>query len=217
MKIDKWNDKMFVKHSTPYDGLAGVVEKYRIHKVREYAKLKPTDKILEIGCEAGNLLSSLKGAKSRVGFDISRKALAQAQIKAEELGIKIRWVQGDATRKLPFRRGQFSVIVCSETLEHVLNPEKVVANIASLSNMDTRVIMTVPNERPKLLVKKLLSRLGIFRWILPGIESRQSEWHLHAFTHELLKKLVRKHFKIIKAGNILGLHEIVELRLRTRN
>lgn len=212
MQTDVWNDLMYEKHPTPYYGLAGIVEFIRVRVIHSYSQVKESESVCEIGCEAGNLILSFMGAKSRTGFDISRKALKSALEKSINLDIPTTFVQGDAERKLPFTKGQFDVIICSETLEHVLNPQKVVKSIAAICTKDTRVIITVPNESPKLTVKKWLKKFGLIKLVVPGIEDEQSEWHLHAFSREFLHTLVERDFRIIRSGGILGLHEIVELR-----
>lgn len=209
-----WNDRMFYKHPTPYSGFAGLVEKFRVRAIREYAKITPNDTVLELGCEAGNLLIALPESKKTVGFDISNNALKKARQKAKAAKRKIVFVNGDLGKRLPFKKGEFSVVICSETLEHVVDPQKSLKNIHKICGEDTRVIITVPNERPKLKIKEYLTRLKIMRLIMPGIEAEQSEWHLHAFSKEMLIKMMKKDFRLLKTGSILGLHVIVKAKAK---
>jgi len=216
MNIATWNDRMYAKHPTPYLGMAGFVEKIRVRKVQQLANLKRSDTVLEIGCEAGNLLLTLPDVNSKTGLDISLKALRKAKAHAKQVkATNVSWIQGDAMKSFSFKRGQFSVIICSETLEHVLDPQKVIENISKICNKNTRVIITVPNEKPKLILKNWLTRAGALHWLMPNIEEGQSEWHLHAFTRELLAYLVKKDFTIFNSSSILGLHEIMVLKLRS--
>lgn len=208
-QIDKWNDLMFSKHPTPYTGFAGLVEKVRIWKIVSYANVSSNDTVLEVGCEAGNLITSLPKAKSLTGFDISADALKEAKKKAKAKDKKIKFVQGDALKKLPFKKGDFSLIICSETLEHVLDPSKAIAQIRRICDKNTRVVVTVPNEIPKLKIKRFLKQLKIMDLIMPGIEDKQSEWHLHAFSRKMILRMLKNEFNVQKTGSIIGLHVIV--------
>lgn len=216
MKIDaKWNDLMYSKHPTPYYGLAGIVEKIRIFYVLSKAKIGRGERVLEIGCEAGNLLLSMPQPTKLTGFDISRLAILQAKRNFKAKKRKATFVQGDAMKKLPFKKGEFDVVICSETLEHVENPAVVLNNIAAICNDNTKVIITVPNENPKIQVKNFLERLKLLNLIMPGIENAQSEWHLHAFSVEMLRKILSEKFSILSMNNILGLHIIAKAKLRS--
>lgn len=203
-----WNDKMFFMHPTPYKGIAGFIERARINRVISYSKIKINDKVLEVGCEAGNLIMSLPKAKKKVGLDISKEALNKIRKESRKRGISITTIHGDLMNKLPFKKGDFSVIVCSETLEHIINPDRALKNICEICDKNTRVIVTVPNEKPKLFIKKILSKLGIIEWLFPSIETGRSEWHLQIFSKKKILRLFKKYFKVQKIGSILGLHII---------
>lgn len=206
----KWNDQMYEKHPTPYHGLAGIIEKLRVKKVISFAKPKKSDSILELGCESGSLLMSFPNIRKMVGLDISNKALEEAKYKTLKLNKNINYVYGDFMKKLQFKKGEFSIIICSEALEHVLNPEKAIRNIYEICNSKTRVIITVPDEAFKISIKNLLNEMGLLKILLPGIEKNQSEWHLHAFSKEQIIKIFSKYFKIAKLGSVLGLHIVIE-------
>lgn len=208
----KWNDKMYEKQPTPYSGLAGAIEKLRVKRIISYVKPKRTDAILELGCESGYLLTSFPTVKRMVGLDISNKALEEAKDRSQKLNKTINFVYGDFTKKLKYAKGEFSVIVCSEALEHVLEPEKAIKNICELCDSKTRVVVTVPIEAYKITIKNLLNKVGLMKILFPGIEKSQSEWHLQAFSKEQIVNLFGKYFKIIKLESILGLHTIIEGR-----
>jgi 2-polyprenyl-3-methyl-5-hydroxy-6-metoxy-1,4-benzoquinol methylase len=210
----EWNNRMFEKHPTPYRGLAGFVEHHRVRAVCSLAQIKEEDSVLEIGCEAGNLLLSLPQCKRLVGFDISTKALAEAAAKFGSNRRPVEFFHGDATKDLPFNKNEFSVIICSEMLEHVSAPRAVLENIVKIASTSSRIVLTVPNERPILFIKKLLSKLRIFRLLLPTIEAEQSEWHLHRFSKLRLIEKSRSLFTIEKVRFVLGLRVIALARIK---
>lgn len=202
----QWNDEMYRRHSTPYTGLAGYIESLRVKAVLKAAAVRPADRLLEVGCEAGNLLKHFPNCQKKVGFDISHAALADAEKLFQSLNIPASFIQADASQPLPFERGAFDIIVCSEMLEHVPDPRTCLANIAAIADPACRIILTVPNEKPKLLIKKFLKATGIMRLLLPGIEDAQSEWHLQCFDAEKLRSICQGLVRIEKLKNICGLH-----------
>ena len=210
--LAEWNDRMFEKHPTPYHGLAGWVERARLAAIARAAAIGPDDRVLEVGCEAGTLLLSLPQPARLVGFDISAKALAQARERATSEGRRAEFFQGDASEPLPFSPGDFSVIVCSEMLEHVDDPRRVLERIHAIAEPETRIVFTVPYEKPKLAIKKLLTSLGLTKWLLPGIEDGMSEWHLHEFSREKLVTEMQGLFGVERMRVLLGLHVIAEVR-----
>ena len=206
--ILEWNDEMYTKHPTPYAGLAGVVERMRVRKICSIADINPTDTVLEVGCEAGNLIARLPECNRLVGVDLSEVALHDAERRFRTIGRTAQFLLCDATERLPFSRGEFSVIICSEMLEHVYEPNKVIENILNLSEPATRIILSVPNEEPKLRLKRLLSRTGVMRFILPGIELGQSEWHVQSYSRSSFMALLSDRMTVVSLDAVLGLHFI---------
>ncbi len=201
-----WNDAMYRKHPTPYRGVAGLVEKTRVQALLRLARIQPDEAVLEIGCEAGHLLVSTPPAKRTVGADISQAALEDASALFRSRNHPVELYQADAQQSLPFARGEFDVILCSEMLEHVADPRSVLCNIHALATPGTRLIVSVPIEAPKLFVKKILRSTGLFRVLFPGIEQEQSEWHLQAFTKRMLYDLCDGLFEIERCKSIYGIH-----------
>lgn len=210
-KVAKWNDKMFKKHPTIYSGLAGIVSYLRLWIIFSYAKIKPEDTVLEIGCESGNLMKYLPYSKSLVGFDISKKALEEAKKNFKLRKKKAVFIHGDVTKKLPFLKGEFSVIICSEVFEHIKDLKKTLRNIYNICTPSTRVIVTVPNEKNRQLIKNFFKKTGLMKIIIPDGETGVSEWHLHNFNKKKLINLSKDLFKIKRIGSILDMHIIAEL------
>ena len=211
-ELAEWNDRMFERHPTPYFGLAGIVEKARLRAINKLAKITSSDSVLEIGCEAGNLMLALPQAARMVGFDISQKALDVAEESFLLAKRKAEFVFGNGEEPLPFEKGEFSVIICSEMLEHVVSPRLVLQNIHAIATPATRIILTVPYEKPKLVIKKVLTSTGIFKMILPGIEEGLSEWHLQEFSKAKLLESMDGLFKADYIKTLYGLHVVASVR-----
>lgn len=209
----KWNDMMFIKHATPYNGIAGIIEKYRVQQITKIIQKNLKHKnftLLEVGCEAGNLLRYIsKGfpESTLVGMDISEKALEKAK---KVLSQKVKLIKcdiRDQNLKLPIKKVDF--LICSETLEHIPEVDKAIDGLARIADNKTTVIITVPSEKLKNLIKLILNKLKIFDLFFKGIEKDFSEWHLHNFSKKSILKLLSEKLKIIKCKKILFLHHII--------
>ncbi len=215
-RLARWNDEMFAEHPTPYHkGIAGWIQRARVNTVRRLANIGPEDAVLELGCEAGGLLLDLPDCRRRVGADISRDALSEAQKRAERRGLKhVDFQQLDAQEPLPFEPGEFDVIISSEMLEHVHQPRKVLENVHVITDAHTRIVVTIPLEGPKILVKKILTKTGLMRLLFPGIEQGQSEWHLQHFSRRMLLEMVDDLFHVDTLKNVWGSHDAFLMRKR---
>ena len=79
----------------------------------EELKLPPGSCILDIGCGTGRHAVELARRGYRVtGVDISSGMLAEAERAASEAGVKVEWVQADATTFTPTELFDASICLC---------------------------------------------------------------------------------------------------------
>ena len=109
--------------------------------VKELKKLEIKN-VLDIGCGEGFILNKLKQEKigeSWEGIDYSKEAV--------EIGKKIHsyldLTQGDIYNT-GFKDAAFDLVVCTEVLEHLENPEKALKEIIRVSKK--YILLSVPNE-----------------------------------------------------------------------
>ena len=102
-------------------------------------------KVLEIGCGAGLLCLELaKNASHVVGIDISHVVLDFANHMKDYLGCgNVLFQHGDAEH-LAFEDESFDVVICSEVLEHLLDPQTVLKEIRRVVKQNGTVILTTP-------------------------------------------------------------------------
>lgn len=114
--------------------------------------------LLDVGCNRGGYLESWRGGP-RFGLDISLGALRQSP--AALAGCL---VQGDAERLDCFRPGSFDHLLCSEVLEHCLDPGAIFAGIAAVLKPGGQALLTTPNyhgRRPEYLPLGILEEYGV--------------------------------------------------------
>jgi SAM-dependent methyltransferase len=126
----------------------------------------PGRRVLDLGCRYGALTRAYVDGNDVVGVDVDRAALAEAA----KLGIETRLA--DVEQPLPFEDSSFDVVVAGELLEHVRDPERLVADARRLLRPGGRLVGSVPNAF------RLLNRLRF----LAGLPPERDPTHLHMFT-----------------------------------
>ncbi len=192
------------------------IEAKRIRCIVEMLECAPGEKILEVGCGGGHILKRIKDSDA-YGLDISDYLLDMA--KKMLSGTKVKLVNGDAG-SIPFKDKTYDKIYCTEVIEHVLDPKKVISEIARVGCKDCKVIVTVPNENLINKLKKMVIRLGLWKLFFHGkyevSDEMNEEWHLHIFDLARLKELVKDHLVIEKVRyvpfRLLPLRYVVKCR-----
>jgi len=137
-------------------------------------------KVLDVGSSQGLVMDELKAAELTVCVD-----LAEAYLRiAREHGHRAVGADGET---LPFRSGVFDVVICSGVLEHVLNPEAVLGEIARLLKPMGTVFVLVPWEED----------LGQYE----AYERIYEFTHLRSFDEGTIRNLFRG-FRIIRRRGV---------------
>jgi ubiquinone/menaquinone biosynthesis C-methylase UbiE len=136
------------------------------------------DRVLDLGCGAGDLAADLARAGAQVtAADVAQAALERAGRRHPEL--KLRLVGVD--EPLPFEDGSFDAVWSSEVIEHVADTARWLSEVRRVLAPRGRVLLTTPSH----------SRL---RLLGAGIE-RYSEPlgdHLHLYTARSLRRLLEE-------------------------
>ncbi len=99
----------------------------------------PGRRVLDLGCRDGALTRAYAEGNDVVGVDADRKALAEAG----KLGIETHWA--DLDQPLEFADEGFDVAVAGELLEHLRDPQRVVAEIRRVLRPGGTFVASVPN------------------------------------------------------------------------
>jgi SAM-dependent methyltransferase len=199
-EFDAWNEAMSRKYDphlfhTRSTLLVRLLEAARVKWVLRYVDPQTPDRILEVGCGAGDVLERITCGELD-GVDLSSYMVESAR---RRLGGRARIHKADAER-LPFPDGSFTKVLCTEVLEHVLHPDRVVAEIARVLAPQGRFIVSVPNEGLIRRVKTILTRVRVASLTLKkrgGYEPPDvNEWHLHEFDRAMLSAILQPLFRI---------------------
>lgn len=149
---------------------------------------KKPSTVLDVGCASGWFLSEIakKFRKAECfGVDIYDNAIAYGK----KMYPKMYFKKADA-HKLPFKKESFDLIICTEVLEHMGNPETALQEIKRVLKKDGRAIIELDSG-------SLLFSVVWYFWRL----SRGGVWkdaHLHSFNVPKLEKMLKRvGFKII--------------------
>jgi len=213
--FEKWNEELAAKHDLDkfynHPNFAfRYIEQKRIDKLIEAAEIKSTDKILEVGCGAGHILEKIK-AGSLYGIDISE---IQIERTKKRLGNKVELKKAPG-EKIPYEDKFFDKVLCSEVIEHVLDPREVLREISRVMKDDGILSLSIPNEDVINSTKKFLKKTGLIKvldsskdsegWEL-ATKDNLDEWHLHSFSLALAEKFSKDIFvisNIVKIPNAI--------------
>lgn len=112
----------------------------RLQRKSRIEPLKPSGRLLDIGCGGGGFLKSLDGARwERHGVDISERAVAPA-LRDKDIKIKT----GGLTKET-YPEGYFDVITLWHVLEHLLDPAAQLDIIRKILKKGGLLVIAVPN------------------------------------------------------------------------
>jgi SAM-dependent methyltransferase len=112
----------------------------------------PGRRVLDLGCRDGALTQAYLDGNEVVGVDADREALAEAA----RLGIETQWADLDLPLELP--DASFDVVVAGELLEHLRDPQRLVADVRRVLRPGGTFVASVPNAYR--LKRRLLFLVG---------------------------------------------------------
>ncbi len=142
--------------------------------------------VADLGCGSGVILSEILLMKQEWmghGLDISPQSIAYARRLAAHKGVAMRArFQTGCVTELPYADESLNLVVASEVVEHMPEPEVVVGEIARVLKPGGQLILTMPIEsRTPAHVHTLSGREDLRSLLLgAGLRVRRLEprWHL---------------------------------------
>lgn len=215
-----WNEEMvrrydidrYYERSHP---LVRWVERRRLDVLMEFAAAQPESRVLEVGCGAGHVLQRFDGVK-RTGIDLSSTMLERAR---RRLGAETELLRASA-EDLPFEPDSFDVVLCTEVLEHIQNPERALRELARVARRDARIVVSIPNEANIDRAKRFIRRVPLLRTVLRSLAAESNEWHLHQFDLSFLRRISEGTARIERLqgipNNLMPVRYVALLRAHAR-
>ena len=198
--VEAWNDAFARQHDIDayYDRssfLIRYIERRRLACIRVMAAAGPDDRILEVGCGGGHVLQ-LFPESDLTGVDVSGCMLEKARRNLE--GYRAELLKGNV-HELDLPRGGFDIVICSEVLEHTVEPERILADIRCMLRPGGRAVITFPNDPLVNRLKGLIRAGGLT--VLPPfrrISWGGDEYHLHVWQLCEMRALLSNYFVITR-------------------
>jgi ubiquinone/menaquinone biosynthesis C-methylase UbiE len=195
--VERLNDRLAIEH--PIDDYYDrsplpirLIEQRRLAVIREFMGDVDGLDVIEVGSGGGHVLRMFPSARL-TALDVSDEYLATA--RANLAGYDVRFVKGEID-KLGLPDASFDRVVCSEVLEHVVDPTAVLEAIAKVLRPGGAAVITVPNDPLIGRVKRIVRRSPA-GWVLRDrIEWGGDTYHLHQWTPSAFARLLSNHFRV---------------------
>jgi ubiquinone/menaquinone biosynthesis C-methylase UbiE len=203
MKIDDFYERADVIHEVVeaersrvcYNLMMDLITSHKIDR-------KGEERILDIGCGDGSFIMHFKKYCRVFGVDVSWKAVEIAK----ETGVDAHKVDVSC-EKLPFESGYFDIVYMGDVIEHLVNPDYAINEVARVTKTNGFLVLSTPNlaswlnrlllplgKQPLFSEVSTLREFGRF-----GGPDSFPVGHLRLFTYGTLKKFLTYHrFKIVK-------------------
>ncbi|HWF86466.1 MAG TPA: class I SAM-dependent methyltransferase [Vicinamibacterales bacterium] len=148
------------------------------------AAFKSSDAVLDIGCGAGYGTRMLADrARRAVGVDVVPDAVAQASAAFASANCVFQLYDGD---RLPFEDRGFDAATSFQTIEHVSDDNRFVAEAARVLKPGAPFVLTTPNRAMRL-------REGQRPW---------NRFHVREYTSTELESLLARHFGSVEMRGV---------------
>ena len=173
--------------------------------------------VLDVGCGNGVISRSLgeKGFNVQ-GVDVSEKAIERAKSLNKFSNVKFDVVSAE---QLVANGQQYHAVICSEVLEHLNEPNKLLKVLHEILKEDGVLIVTVPNgngPREVLVTKPVITLQKKNNWLWKLVQKTKKVFgysgttvqsaadnltHIQFFTKSSLEELAKKtQFSIVRFG-----------------
>lgn len=208
--FERWNEVMAERYDPDHyhhhpNRIVRTIEGWRTRKVLRFLDVQAGERVVDLGCGAGNMLEMLPQTAERWGIDLSTFLLEKA---SKRLGVSwedpskerlhsksanTRLVHGNLQAIPPgiAEHGLFDKALCSEVIEHLPDPRLALSEACTLLRPGATFVISVPDERRIDKIKGLLKKARLLHRLFPDLpEKMEDEWHLHCFDLPTLRDTV---------------------------
>jgi SAM-dependent methyltransferase len=161
--------------SAPEGGFNPTFQRH-VAAYRLCAPLLPPGRVLDLGCGVGHSFRELE-PRETVGVDIDPAALEGQERETHVADM----------RQLPFADGSFQSVLAVQSLEHVPDPERVLAEVVRVLTPGGRAVFVTPN-----------------RLTFGPPEEIIDPFHFVEYAPDELRELCGKHFRGVEISGLFG-------------
>lgn len=154
-------------------------------------------KVLEIGAYAMIIKRFLPPSLTYHSLDIGGEENAMWGI---DKNTKYTYMFDLDKGKLPIKSETYDYVICYETLEHVMYPDRVLSEIQRVAKKDAIVFLSLPNEYN--FVQRIYFMLGRKTYCDEPFQIIEKHLHIHKPRAQDIIDLFARHFKILKVEYI---------------
>lgn len=195
--VEALNDRLATEH--PIDDYYArsplpirLIERRRLAIIRAMVGDGAGQELAEIGSGGGHVLRMFPRARL-TAIDVSQVFLDTA--RRNLVGFDARFLKGEID-KLGLPAASFDRIICTEVLEHTVDPAAILAEIARLLRPDGVAVITVPND-PLIHRLKQIVRHTPVGWAMGNrIQWGGDIYHLHQWKPAEFERLLTAHFRV---------------------
>jgi len=126
-------------------------------------------KVLDVGCGGGILTEALaKCGAQATGIDLSNESIEAAKVHARQQGLDVEYRYENIEETASKHAGEFDAITCMEMLEHVPEPDKIIAACSKLLKPGGHAFFSTINRTPKAFVFVIFGGEYILRLLPRG-------------------------------------------------
>ena len=192
--------RIWDKSASSYDGQMDFVERLLGRGDREWLGERATGRVLEVAIGTGRSLPFYVTATTLTGVDLSSEMLAVARRRADDRGLPLDLLEGDA-EALPVEDAAYDTVLCSLSLCTIPDPAAAIAEMKRA---------LVPGGRLLLLDHVASSWPPVYavQWLVERISIRVAGEH---YTRRSLPLVEAAGFEIVesvrqKAGSMERIH-----------
>ena len=175
------------------------VNPLRLKFIQKYTDLD-SKSIIDIGCGGGILTESLTTTNNSVsGLDASCEAITIAKEHAKQNNLNIRYINSSIEDFVAIENKEFDLISCMEMLEHVPDPESIIASIAKIVKKNGYFLASTLNRNLKSYLLSIVAAEHILKIVPKGTH----EYAKFIKPYELIKVAEKYGFKALE---ITGIH-----------
>ncbi len=169
-----------------------LIERRRLAIIRDMVGDAANLDLAEIGSGGGHVLRMFPAARL-TAIDVSEVFLATA--RKNLVGYDARFIKGEVD-KLDLPAKSFDRLICTEVLEHCVDPAAILAAMARLLRPGGVAVITVPNDPLINTLKQIVRRTPVGWAMGDRIQWGGDVYHLHQWKPAEFERFLAVHFRV---------------------